>query len=129
MNEEYLCFVRLIGTDIDGNNTYEFLFSDNIEEFWFDGAEHKPLGLINGIEIDPDTYTTLKVIKTTIQLDLIQNSTCFGFQDCVDGIVAIAYESLDGYEEYPEDGRLVFHYGDSFSDVEELLAKKNILFE
>ena len=52
---------------------------------------------------------------------------CFGMQDAMDGIVAIAYENMDSYETYPEDGRLFFMFGETFEDVERKLAMKSIL--
>lgn len=62
-------------------------------------------------------------------MELIQNSTCFGYQDCIDNVVAIAYENIDNYTEYPEPFRIVLHYGDELEQVETMLAKRNILFE
>lgn len=34
MKNEYLCFIKLIGKDIEDMYTYEFLFTDNPDEFW-----------------------------------------------------------------------------------------------
>jgi hypothetical protein len=45
----------------------------------------------------------------------------------MDGIVAVAHENIDGLDEYPENGRLVFMFGESLDDIEKKLAKKNIL--
>lgn len=39
------------------------------------------------------------------------------------------YEDIMEYEEYPEDGRLVLHYGITYEETEMLLANKNIVFE
>jgi hypothetical protein len=64
-----------------------------------------------------------------IKLDLIQNNCCFSMQDCIDGCVAMAIENMDDYENYPDDGRLFFMFGDSFDDVEKKLALKNILID
>lgn len=129
MKNENLCFIRYIGSDNEGDNIYEFLFTDEIDTFWFENAEYKPLGMVNNIEIQQDLYTTTKLVKTKIKFDLIQESTCFGFQDCIDGCVSIAYENMDNYDEYPEDGRLVLMYGETYEDVENKLANKSILME
>ena len=64
-----------------------------------------------------------------IKLGLIQESCCFGMQDAIDGVVCLAYEDISGYEEYPEDGRLVLNYGILLEEVEEKLAQKNLVFE
>ena len=66
-------------------------------------------------------------IKTTINFDLIQDSGSFSMQDALDGIVAIAWQSLVGLDSYPEDGRLYFMFGESYDEVERKLAIKRIL--
>jgi hypothetical protein len=49
-------------------------------------------------------------------------------QDCMDGIIALAFENIDAYENYPDDGRIYFMFGESIDDVERKLAMKHILF-
>ena len=122
-----LCFIRLIGEENDGYYRYEFIFTDNADEFWGDNFEYKPAGLVNDLIPSDEYITEIHIVKTKIKFDLIQNNMCFGMQDCMDGIVALAYENIDEYENYPEDGRLFFMFGESFDDVERKLAIKNIL--
>ena len=63
-----------------------------------------------------------------IKLDLVQNNCCFGFQDCTDGIIALAWENVDDYDEYPDErGRLFFMFGETLNKVENKLAMCNIL--
>lgn len=94
-----------------------------------DDFEQFPAGLCMNLTPNEEDYDTIKTIKTNIKLALIQDSTCFGMQDAMDGIVAIGYEDISDYEEYPEDGRLILHYGITYNECEELLANKNIVFE
>lgn len=129
MNNEYLCWINLIGEDIDGIFTYEFLFTSDPDTFWNDDFEVKPIGLCSNIEINEETYDLKRIVKTEIKLDLIQNNCCFSMQDCMDLIVAIAWENIDEYNEYPENGRLILNYADNYHKVEAKLAEKNILFE
>lgn len=128
MENEYLCFIRFVGTDIDEKNTYELLFTDDIDTFWGENFEYVPCCLCNELIPMEDKYNIVKVIKTDIKLNLIQDSCCFSFQDAMDGIIAIAWENIDGYDEYPEEGRLVLTYGMEYEDVENLLSEKNIVF-
>lgn len=97
--------------------------------FGGENFEHMPCCLCNGLIPNEEDYDTVKSIKTDLELVLIQESCCHSFQDCADGIVPLAYQSLEGLEEYPEDGRLILHYGISYEVCEELLANKNIVFE
>jgi hypothetical protein len=123
----YLGFIRLIGEENDGYFRYEFIFTDNADEFWGDNFEYKPAGLVNDLIPSDEYITEIHIVKTKIKFDLVQNNMCFGMQDCMDGIVALAFENIDEYENYPEDGRLFFMFGESFDEVERKLAIKNIL--
>ena len=123
-----LGFINLIGQENDDYYRYEFIFTNNIDEFWCEFGEQKPCCLVNGITPLDEYITEIHILKTKIKLDLIQNNCCFGFQDCTDGIVALAWENMDEYDEYPEDGRIFFKFGETFEEVEEKLAMKNILF-
>lgn len=123
----YLGFIRLIGEENDGYFRYEFIFTDNIDEFWGDNFEYKPAGLVKDLIPSDEYITEIHIVKTKIKFDLVQNNMCFGMQDCMDGIVALAFENIDEYESYPEDGRLFFMFGESFDEVERKLALKNIL--
>lgn len=128
-NEYKLGFINLVGTENDGNYLYELIFTDNPDEFWGDGFEYKPCCLYKGIKPDEKYAVEVVNIRTEIKLELIQDNCCFGMQDALDGIVAIAYQSLDGLDEYPEDGRLYFMFGETFEEVERKLAIKSILID
>ena len=127
INEIYLGFVRLIGEESDGYYRYEFIFTDNIDEFWGENFEYKPCSLINDLIPSDEYITEIHIVKTKLKFDLIQDNSCFGMQDAMDGIVAIAYENIDNYDEYPENGRIFFMFGESIDEVERKLALKNIL--
>ena len=122
-----LCFIRLIGEETDGYYRYEFIFTNNIDEVFGENFEFKPCCLVNELIPSDEYITEIKIVKTKIKLDLIQNNCCFGMQDCMDGIVALAFENIDAYENYPEDGRIYFMFGESMEEVERKLALKNIL--
>ena len=127
LKDVFLLFVRLIGEEADGYYRYEFIFTDNPDEAWGEDWEHKPAGLVNDLIPSDEYITEVHIVKTKIKFDLIQNNMCFGMQDAMDGIVSIAYENMDTYESYPEDGRLFFMFGESLDDVERKLAMKSIL--
>ena len=127
LKDVFLLFVRLIGEENDGYYRYEFIFTDNPDEAWGEDWEHKPAGLVNDLIPSDEYITEVHIVKTKIKFDLIQNNMCFGMQDAMDGIVSIAYENMDTYESYPEDGRLVFMFGESLDEVERKLAMKSIL--
>lgn len=127
-SELFLIFVRLIGENTDKSYRYEFLFSNNPDETYGDNWEYKPCCLVNDLKPSDEYITKIKILNTKIKFDLIQDSCCMSLGDCMDGIIAVAYENIDTYEIYPEEGRLYFMFGDSLEEVEERLAKKNLLF-
>lgn len=126
-DEVYLCFIRYIGEENDGYRIYEFIFTDNIDEVFGENFEYKPACLINDLMVDKQYISKVNVVKTKIKLDLIQDNCCFSVSDCYDGIVALAWQNLDEMEDYPEDGRIFFRFGESLEEVENKLAMKNIL--
>lgn len=129
MESRYLCFIRFLGKDVEGLNNYEFLFTTMPDEFWGENFEYMPCCLCNELIPDENMYDLVKKIRTDIDLDLIQKSCCFSFQDCIDGIVALGWQSLTNLETYPEDGRLILDYGMEYDEVVDVLTNKNIVFE
>ena len=122
-----LGFVRLIGTETGGLNIYELIFTYFIDEFWGEGFNYQPAALCNNLEPEQKYISRIYKIKTAIKLNTIGECGCFSMQDCMDGVVSLAYESLLGLDAYPEEGRLVLQFGDSYEEVREMLAKKRIL--
>jgi hypothetical protein len=47
-------------------------------------------------------------------------------QDSIDGIIPLAWENIDEYETYPDDGRLILRFGETYNDIEKKLKNKNI---
>ena len=129
MEEElFLGFIKLVGEESDGLLRYEFIFTDNPDEFWGEDFNVKPAGLCNDLTPSDEYITEIHTVRTKLKFDLIQDSCCFSFADAQDGIVALAWENIDTYEEYPEErGRLYFKFGETYDTVEATLARANIL--
>lgn len=124
-----LCFIKYIGTDINNLHEYEFLFTENIDEFWGENFEYMPCCLCNELIPFDNSYNETKKLKSHVKLSLIQNSCCFSYQDAIDQIVSMAFEDISDYDEYPKDGRLVFFFGNDYDEVIEKLNSKELNFE
>jgi hypothetical protein len=122
-----LGFIKLIGEESDGYYRYEFIFTNNINEFWGENFEYKPCCLCNGLSPDEKFIWEVHTVKMKIKLELIQDNCCFSFSDATDGIIAIAWEDISEYDEYPEEGRIFFRFGETLDEVEEKLAVKHVL--
>lgn len=121
--DEKLVFIRFIGEENDGYYAYELMFSNNIEKFEIE-KDNDYCCLCQ--TIIPATKTIIHKVKMKIKLSLIQDNCCFSFKHSKLGIVALAYENIDNYDEYPDD-RIILFYGDEYDDVERKLALRNIL--
>ena len=124
----YLVYIEPIGMNSMDMFEYDFLFSDAPDVVWADDwAEQCPSACQN-MRPDDSMITEVKRLATIIPFGLAQKNSCFSMQDCVDGIVALAWEDMSDYEEYPEPIRLIFKYGESFEKVEDKLAQRSQFF-
>lgn len=119
-------YVLYVGKNSDEENIYHFLITTDSEKTWGEGWENKPACVMRDLTPEDDMYEYIGEVKTELVLDLAQTNCCFSMQDCRDGIIALASENLEQAEEYPENGRIVIHFGDLVDDVEKMLAKRDI---
>lgn len=119
MEDLYLIFINEMGKNWKGDYVYEFIFSNTLEGV--DGPDWDEYPA-SGLPQPPDIDFIKKVgtLESDIKLELIQNSDTFAVWDAVDGIVAIAWEDISDYDEYP-DARMGFHYGEKITDIEDRL--------
>jgi hypothetical protein len=129
IDSEKLCFIKFIGETNEGNE-YEFYFTENIENVWGDDFNTKPSFLIPDIFPYDDCYNLIKkvYINKDIVIDLATSDSCHSFQDCIDGIIALASQNIDDEEVYPDEGRLIFKFGENYNSVEEKLSKRDAFF-
>jgi hypothetical protein len=122
-------FILYVGKNSDGLNIYHFLLSENCDDTFAEGWAEKPScnEKIENLMIEDSMFEYVKELRTEIKLDLAQNCCCTSMQDCRDGIIPLAYENLDEAEEYPEEGRIVIHFGDFVDDVAKKLARRDIV--
>ena len=119
-----LVYVKPI-TDGKDYYEYDFLFSDTPDVVWgIDWNDNAP-NLCGDISPEPSTYNVVKRVKSILPFNVIQNNSCYSMEYAINRSVALSYINLEGLEEYPET-RLVFHFGDSYSYVENELFKMNM---
>lgn len=123
-----LGFIKFVGEESDGMRRYELIFTSKVDEFYGESFNEKPSCLINDLLPEEQYIDGVKVIKTNVKLDLLQDSCCFSYADGMDGITSIAYENLDDCDEYP-DYRLFFFFGENYDEVEKKLALKDIIMK
>jgi hypothetical protein len=120
-----LVYINKIGQNWKGNYIYEFLFSDVVKDIDGEGWDSYP----SSGNPEPPEGRFIKetgLLNTTLKLDLVQESDSFAMWDAVDGIVAMSWENMEGYDEYPEK-RLFFSFGEDIESVNDKLYEKDMV--
>lgn len=128
MNNLYLIYINVIGKDYKGINLYEFIFSDTTEDIDGDDWDAIPA---SGRPSSPYEDFIKKVGRLTtddVGLHVIQESDSFSVWDAIDGVISLAWENMDEYDEYPEK-RLAFHFGEDIKSVEDKLYEHDLILE
>lgn len=127
-NESYLVYIEPIGKNLMDWYEYEFIFSETPDIVWGLNWEQTIPSICGDLRPDSSTYSYSKRLKTNIPLKVAQQNSCFSMQDVIDGILALSWEDISDYDEYPEKGRLIFRFGERYIDVENKLASRHQLF-
>jgi hypothetical protein len=125
----FLIYVNELGPNYKGDNIYEFIFSDDLEEVFGENWESSPS---NGNPLPPDLEHIKKVgvLKNDqITLSVIQNSDYFTMLDSIDGIIALAYENESNDVDFARQKRLVFSYGEPEESVKDKLYERDFVLE
>ena len=122
-----LVYVRPVTNGSDHMNyEYDFLFSETPEVVWgVDWTDNAP-NLCGDITPDPTTYSVVKRVKSPIELKVIQENSCYSMEYGINRSIALAWLNLEGLDTYPEEGRMVFKFGDSYLEVEAQLELHHI---
>ena len=64
-----LGFIHLIGEETDGYYRYQFIFTNNIDEFWGENFDQKPCCLVNGLMPNEEYIYEVHIVKMKIKLD------------------------------------------------------------
>ena len=130
MNSEdsVLVFVKPICKNTDQTYEYDLFFSGTPDIVWGVDWECNTPGLISNDEITPDSTTYNKVvrIKLPFPLKTIQETYCYSMEYAIARIIALSWIDIENMEEYPEKGRMVLYFGDSYEHVKGVLSEFGI---
>ena len=126
--EEVLIFVKPICRNTDQTYEYDLFFSDTPDIVWGVDWEVNTPGLVSSDEITPDSTTYNKVtrIKVPFPLKTVQETYCYSMEYAIARIVALSWIDIENMEEYPEKGRMVLYFGDTFEHVQGVLSEFGI---
>lgn len=128
-NNLKLVYVKPVTNGLDKMNyEYDFLFSETPDVVWgIDWNDNAP-NLCGDITPEKSTYSVVKRLKCPIELKVLQENSCYSMEYGINRSVALAWLNLDGLEEYPQNGRMVFKFGDTYIDVEAQLGLHELEF-
>lgn len=125
----FLIYVNELGPNYKGDNIYEFIFSNSLENVWGDSWESKPA---NGYPSPPNIENIKKVgvLKNDkIKLSVIQNSDFFSMIDAIDDVISLSWEEENDIINFDHNKRLVFRFGEKEESVKNKLYERDIVLE
>lgn len=114
-----LVFINRIGVNAEGDTEYTLYYTDTPDDVW---AEDFPEQVPSACYIENlipaiGTYTAIKQASSKTDISLIQDNSCFSFQDCIDGVIALAWVMGD-------DGNYYYiSYGETMEASDRFLEK------
>jgi hypothetical protein len=123
-----LIYVNKLGQNYKGENLYEFIFSDSLENIWGESWESKPA---NGYPSPPNIefITKVGVLKNTLDLEVLQNSDIFSMIDGMDDVIALAWEKESENVNFDMKKRLVFRFGENIEIIKNKLYERDLVLE
>lgn len=130
-NDEVLIFVKPICKNTDQTYEYDLFFSNTPDIVWGVDWEVNTPGLVSTDEITPDSTTYNKVvrIKVPFPLKTVQETYCYSMEYAIARIIALSWIDIENMEEYPEKGRMVLYFGDTFEHVRGVLSEFGIFIK
>ena len=130
-NDEVLIFVKPICKNTDQTYEYDLFFSNTPDIVWGVDWEVNTPGLISTDEITPDstTYNRVVRIKIPFPLKTVQETYCYSMEYAIARIIALSWIDIENMEEYPEKGRMVLYFGDTFEHVQGVLSEFGIFIK
>ena len=127
-DKSVLVFVKPICKNTDQTYEYDLFFSDTPDIVWGVDWEVNTPGLVSSDEITPDETTYNKVVRIKIPFPLktVQETYCYSMEYAIARIIALSWIDIENMEEYPEKGRMVLYFGDTFEHVQGVLSEFEI---
>lgn len=123
-SELYLVYVKPFG-----KNEYELFFSETPDVVWGVDWDVNIPNILSDLTPDESTYNNIIKIFSPYEFTTIEETSCYSMEYAVNKIIALSWINLNNLEEYPECGRCVLHFGDSFEKVAEILSNIGITLE
>lgn len=122
-NELYLVYVK--PTNVR-KQEYSLFFSETPDVVWGVDWDVKVPNILGDLTPDKTTYSKVIDFFSPFKLTTIEETSCYSMEYAVNKIIALSWIDISLLEEYPENGRCVLHFGDSFEKVQEILSQMGV---
>jgi len=125
----YLIYVNELGPNYKGDNIYEFIFSDSLDEVWGTDWDARPS---NGYPGPPDIEYVSKVgtlKKNEVSFSVIQNSDYFCIEDAIQDVICLAWENESDEYDFTKCKRLTFRFGEEETSIKDKLYERDMVLE
>ena len=120
-NEElYLVYVK--PTNVR-KQEYSLFFSETPDVVWGVDWDVKIPNILGDLTPDKTTYSKVIDFFSPFKLTTIEETSCYSMEYAVNKIIALSWIDISLLEEYPENGRCVLHFGDSFEKTQKILSQ------
>lgn len=117
-----LVYVKPVCKNTDGTYEYDFFFSNTPDFVWGPFWDADNPSTNGDMTPEESTYTEIKRVITDLPLTTLEETTCYSMEYATVGIFALAWINIENLEEYPENGRMVLHFGTPIEEVANQLA-------
>lgn len=119
--DEVLVYVKPMYKNTDGTFEYDFFFSTTPEYVWGPDWEVSNPSVCDDVSPEESTYSTVRRVVTTLPLKTAEETSCYSMEYTTYRILALAWIDIENLDEYPKNGRMTLHFGDTFDFVQEKL--------
>ena len=127
MTDLKLIYVLPVGKNWKDEYIYEFIFSDTLTNV--DGEDWDSYPASGKPSAPHKSFiSAIGRLTSEMKFDVIQNSDTFSVYDAIDGVIALGWENIDDYDQYPE-FRICFGFGIDIKKVKDILYRKDLTLE
>lgn len=127
--EKYLVYVKFVLMNEKNEYEYDLFFSETPEIVWGKDWDYANPSICSDLTPDSTTYNEIKRLKSTLPIRTIEETSCFSMEYAISGAIALCWVDISDLEDYPENGRCVLHYNDTYDKVIEIVEKCNLVLE
>ncbi len=127
--EEYLVYVKFVMKNEKNEYEYDLFFSETPEIVWGKDWDYQNPSICSDLTPDSTTYNEIKRLRSKLPIRTIEETSCYSLEYAISGAIALCWVDISDLEEYPESGRCVLHYNDTYETVSNIVNESGFALE